>query len=104
MMTPDRWSCRGVMPGAIPAKSRQDSREQNLFLSARRLPSAQEEGALQKYLFIALGGALVSVARYGVGSWVAGRLGIRFPYGTLIVNITACVVIGFTMSFLGRHS
>ncbi|MBS1803171.1 MAG: fluoride efflux transporter CrcB [Cyanobacteria bacterium SZAS LIN-2] len=59
---------------------------------------------MQKYLFIALGGALGSIARYGIGSWVASRLGIRFPYGTLIVNITACVIIGFTMSYLGRHS
>lgn len=59
---------------------------------------------MQKYLFIALGGALGSIARYGVGSWVEDRLGIRFPYGTFIVNITACVIIGFTMSYLGRNS
>lgn len=59
---------------------------------------------MQKYLFIALGGALGSIARYGVGSWASGRFGIRFPYGTLIVNITACMVIGFTMSYYGRHS
>ena len=66
--------------------------------------SAREEEALQKYLLIALGGALGSVARYGVGSWGANRLGIRFPYGTLVVNVSACLVIGFTMSFLGRHT
>ena len=30
--------------------------------------------------------------------------GDPFPYGTLIVNITACVIIGFTMTYLGRHS
>jgi CrcB protein len=59
---------------------------------------------LQKYLLIAIGGALGSIARYGVGSWAANRLGIRFPYGTLIVNVTACALIGFTMTFLGRHS
>jgi len=68
------------------------------------LLSALEEGTLQKYLLIALGGALGSIARYGVGSWVAGRMGIRFPYGTLIGNVTACLVIGFTMSYLGRHT
>jgi fluoride exporter len=67
------------------------------------LLSALEDGTLQKYLFIALGGALGSIARYGVSSWVASRMGIRFPYGTLIVNLTACVVIGFTMTYLGRH-
>lgn len=59
---------------------------------------------MQKYLLIAIGGALGSIARYGVGSWVAGRMGIRFPYGTVVVNISACAVIGFTMTFLGRHT
>jgi CrcB protein len=58
---------------------------------------------LQKYLLIAVGGALGSIARYWVGSTIAGRMGIRFPYGTLIVNITACLVIGFTMTYLGRR-
>lgn len=62
------------------------------------------EDRLQKYLLIALGGALGSVARYWVGSSIAGRMGIRFPYGTLIVNITACVIIGFSMTYLGRRA
>ena len=59
---------------------------------------------MQKYLYIAIGGALGSIARYWVGSSIAGRLGIRFPYGTLIVNITACVIIGFSMTWLGRRA
>jgi len=59
---------------------------------------------LQKYLLIAIGGALGSVARYWVGSSIAGRMGIRFPFGTLIVNITACVIIGFSMTYLGRRA
>jgi len=59
---------------------------------------------LQKYLYIAIGGALGSIARFWVGSSVAGRMGIRFPYGTLIVNLTACVIIGFSMTYLGRRA
>jgi CrcB protein len=59
---------------------------------------------LQKYLLIALGGALGSMARYWVGSTVAGRMGIRFPYGTLLVNLTACVIIGFSLTYLGRRA
>jgi CrcB protein len=58
---------------------------------------------LQKYLLIATGGALGSIARYWVGSSIAGRMGIKFPYGTLIVNLTACVIIGFSMTYLGRR-
>ena len=59
--------------------------------------------ALQKYLLIAAGGALGSIARYWVGATVSGRSGTRFPLGTFVVNITACVCIGFVYTWLGRH-
>jgi CrcB protein len=59
---------------------------------------------LQKYLFIAIGGALGSIARFWVGSTIAGRMGIRFPFGTLIVNITACLIIGFSLTYMGRRA
>jgi CrcB protein len=59
---------------------------------------------LQKYLLIAAGGALGSIARYWVGSTIAARMGIRFPYGTLVVNITACIIIGFSLTYLGRRA
>ena len=59
---------------------------------------------MQKYFFIALGGALGSIARYLVGTSVNNRLGLRFPYGTLVINITACVIIGFSLEILNRHA
>ena len=59
---------------------------------------------MQKYLLIASGGALGSIARYWVGSTIAGRMGIRFPYGTLIVNITACIIIGFSLTYMGKRA
>ena len=58
----------------------------------------EQEVELQRYLLIAVGGALGSMARFWVGSTIAGRMGIKFPYGTLIVNLTACLVIGFTLT------
>ncbi len=58
---------------------------------------------LQKYLLIALGGALGSLARYWVGVSVTDRMGSRFPYGTFVINITACFIIGFSLTFLGRR-
>jgi fluoride exporter len=58
---------------------------------------------LQKYLFIAVGGALGSIARFWVGSTVAGRMGTRFPYGTLVINLTACIILGFSLAFLDRR-
>ena len=59
---------------------------------------------MQKYFLIAIGGALGSIARYWVGSSIAGRLGVKFPAGTLIVNLTACLIIGFTLTYLGKRA
>jgi fluoride exporter len=59
---------------------------------------------LQRYLLIALGGGLGSVARYWVGAAVGGRMGMRFPFGTLVVNISACLVIGFTLTWFGQRA
>ncbi|HYK36414.1 fluoride efflux transporter CrcB [Alloacidobacterium sp.] len=58
---------------------------------------------MQNYLYIAVGGALGSLARYWVGSAVTNRMGTKFPYGTFVVNISACLVIGFAMTLLGRR-
>jgi CrcB protein len=70
-----------------------------------RAVQADERGtALQKYLLIGLGGALGSIARYYVGSAIGSRMGVRFPYGTLVVNITACLIIGFSLTYLGRRA
>jgi CrcB protein len=59
---------------------------------------------LPKYLFIAFGGALGSIARYWVGSTIASRMGTKFPYGTFVINVTACVIIGFSLTFMSRRA
>lgn len=59
---------------------------------------------MQKYFFIAVGGALGSLARYLVGVAVTDRMGSKFPYGTFVINITACLIIGFSLAFLGRRA
>ena len=56
-----------------------------------------------RFTAIAFGGALGSLARYGVANYVAGRLGTRFPTGTLVVNMSACVLIGFVLTTLARR-
>jgi fluoride exporter len=59
---------------------------------------------LQKYVLIAIGGALGSLARYLVGLTVMNRMGTRFPYGTFVINLTACVIIGFSLTWLDRRT
>ena len=59
---------------------------------------------MQKYLLIAFGGALGSMARYWVGSAIANKMGTKFPYGTFVINITACVIIGFSLTVLAKRA
>lgn len=47
---------------------------------------------------VAIGGAVGSTARYLVSVWAAARFGAEFPYGTLIVNIVGCFIIGAFMT------
>ena len=58
---------------------------------------------MQKYLLIAAGGALGSVARYWIGSTIGSRMGSRFPYGTFVINLTACIIVGFSLTYLGKR-
>lgn len=59
---------------------------------------------LHRYLLIAIGGAIGSMLRYFIGAQAAQRFGPRFPVGTLFINISACLIIGFSVEFLNRHT
>lgn len=50
-----------------------------------------------RYLLVAAGGALGSVARYWVGGWAPRLFGQAFPYGTLIVNLLGSFLISLVM-------
>lgn len=57
-----------------------------------------------KYMYIAAGGSLGAIARFWVGSAIANRFGVKFPYGTFVINISACIIIGFSLTFLGKRA
>ena len=46
---------------------------------------------------VAIGGAAGSVARYLLSNALQERSGTLFPVGTLVVNVTGCLAIGFLM-------
>ena len=49
-------------------------------------------------LWVMLGGAVGSLARYGVGAGL-GRVSVGlFPTGTFVVNIVGALLVGFVMS------
>ncbi len=75
-------------------------------LPARSLPATSSRGErhCRNICSSPLGGALGSIARYWVGSTISGRIGTKFPYGTFVINITACVIIGFTLTYLSKRA
>ena len=48
-----------------------------------------------KLFLIALFGAVGTLARYGLQGVVQVRMGSGFPYGTLLVNLSGCLLLGF---------
>ncbi len=47
------------------------------------------------YVWVAVGGALGSMARYWLNNVFAMALGLAFPWGTLLINVLGSFVIGF---------
>ena len=48
-----------------------------------------------KILLIALFGAVGTLSRYGLQGLVQTRTDSTFPYGTLLINLTGCLFLGF---------
>jgi fluoride exporter len=46
------------------------------------------------YLWVALGGALGSVARFWINGLISSGFGQTFPWGTLCINVTGSFIIG----------
>jgi CrcB protein len=51
-------------------------------------------------VWVALGGAIGSSARYGVNLIAPRMLGESFPWATLIVNVLGCLAMGYLTALL----
>jgi len=49
---------------------------------------------------VAAGGAVGSLARYGMIVWIGKLLGTGFPYGVLLVNITGGFIMGVLVELM----
>ena len=49
------------------------------------------------WLYVAAGSALGGVSRYIIGSALQQRFGMTFPVGTLLVNVTGSLLLGFVL-------
>lgn len=50
------------------------------------------------FILVALGSALGGVARFAIGSFIEARFGGAFPVGTLLVNVSGAVLLGFILT------
>jgi CrcB protein len=53
-----------------------------------------------KYVMVGIGGCLGSILRFWLGSYISGKMGTRFPYGTLVINITGSFLLGVVFALL----
>ena len=53
------------------------------------------------YMWIAIGGALGTTARFWLSGVVARTIGETFPWGTLVINVSGSFVIGFFGALTG---
>lgn len=51
-------------------------------------------GDTLRFLLIALFGAIGTLTRYGLQGIVQIKMGSTFPYGTLLINLTGCFLLG----------
>jgi fluoride exporter len=53
-----------------------------------------------RYVMIGLGGFAGAIARYQVAAMVQTRVPTGFPWGTFIVNVSGCLIMGMTTTLL----
>lgn len=52
---------------------------------------------MKSLLIVFLGGGLGSVMRFSLGRWISTLHGHHFPWGTLVINVVACLALGWVI-------
>lgn len=55
---------------------------------------------MSNYFLIGVGGAAGALARYAVAATIQSRIPSTFPWGTFVVNVSGCFVMGVVASVL----
>lgn len=57
-----------------------------------------------KYVMVGIGGCLGAIARFWLGGIIYQKMGTRFPYGTFIINISGCFLVGLMVTVLTERT
>jgi fluoride exporter len=105
MMTPDKdlvaESCRRQ---GSPQKTQAKSGPAAICWWDFAHTKGDQRYVMMKYVMVGIGGAVGSVLRFWVSSYLGERIGTRFPFGTFAVNITGSFLIGFIVTLLASKA
>lgn len=59
---------------------------------------------MRVWLYVAVGAALGGVARFGLAGFIQQRAGPSFPTGTLLVNLSGALLLGFLVRLASQSS
>ncbi len=64
-------------------------------MTPQLVPEVLQQPSIRNPVAVRLGAIAGALSRYYVSLWFLQRFGSAFPYGTLVINITDCFVMGF---------
>jgi CrcB protein len=53
-------------------------------------------------LAVAAGAVPGALSRYKITEWTKASFGLRFPYGTFLINLTGCLAMGFFVTLFQK--
>jgi fluoride exporter len=53
-------------------------------------------------LIVGMGGAIGSIMRYGLNSWLASKA-LSFPIATFLANIMSCLILGIAVKLFSKE-
>ncbi len=89
------------MPGSS-GEPTPGARKPKLSTFNRALELIRNDGWIMKILLVMAGGCIGALSRYVVSLLAAKLFGTNFPWGTLIVNLSGCFLIGLSFSLAER--
>ncbi len=70
--------------------------------AAKERKGEGEVSQLPVYLVVGLGGFVGASARFAIGRWALAKWGTGFPYGTFVINIAGCFLLGLFATLADR--